>query len=330
MPEVLSTGKLADGREVKVIRIITPDLEVSDKIKRYFMGSFSYQNYRQYANDQMYWRLYYREALDGHTSDYVEDRHYLAEVEGTFAARIWFAYGKKRGRGNFGNVYTEPEYRQLGLMNMLMKPCMEDFHACTAKMLCCASGNQYAVASYVKNGFKLIYGGTSGPLCLGKVDFFEEEDRSYPGGEPLTVRAGQPDDQFDCDKFLFYTRAMYGHKRNKRVGLAASVTDYRKAFQECLSDNGVINVADTPSGNVAGYAFAINTFGDAVLDFTVHFGYMEQAPELLRRTAEDYKAKYGSEPLVFIAGTDIEREALVRAAGFKEVSKVPGHFTIFQ
>lgn len=329
MLDILQEGKLNDGRNFRIIRIVTPENNIPSRIIRYFMASFSYEKYRQYSKDQAYWRMYYREALDGHTAQYVEDRHYLAEIEGQFASRVWFAYNKKSGFGNFGNVYTETEFRCLGIMSKLLKPCAEDFQASSAKMLCCSTGTDYAANSYRKVGFDTIYGGVVGPMCISKVDFFQEEARQFPGDEPLTVRSGNPGDQFDIDKFLAYTKAMYGHKRNHHVGASALIPDYRTAFQEVLSDNGFINVAETPSGAVAGFAYAINLYGTFVMDFTLHFAYMAHGVELLRRTADDFASRFGEAPLIYIHPEDSERLELLRQAGFKEVAFVPGQFHIF-
>ena len=327
MLDIIQEGKLDDGRAYRLIRIVTPEASVPDRIIRYLMGSFSYEKYRQYVKDQAYWRLYYREALDGHTADSVVDYLYLAEVEGVFASRLWFAYNKESGFGNFGNVYTETEYRRLGLMTMLLKPCGKDFQASNAKMLCCATGGAYAANSYRKIGFETIFGGVVGPMCLAKVDFFEEEAKAFPGGEPLTVRPGRPGDQFDIDKFLAYSRAMYGNKHCHHVGVSALIPDYRTAFQEHLSENGPVNVAVTPSGYVAGFAYALNYYGESVMDFMLHPNYMDNGAELLQRTAAEFE---GDSPLVYLHHNDLEREQLVRNAGFAKVSDVPERFAIYR
>lgn len=333
MPELLKQAKLKDGRSVEIFRIVTPEPDVPDKVKRYIMASLSYEKYRQYVNDQAYWRLYYREALDGHTAEYVEDRLYYAEVEGQPAARLWYGYGRHNLRGNFGNVYTEPEYRRLGLMNMLLPYCVSDFQACPARTLCCASGNKYAVASYVKHGFKLIYGGETGPLCLGKAAFADETARAFLGGGPLgplTIRPGTPEDQFACDKFLFYCDAYFHFPRRHRVGVARRISDYRIAYQEHLSEAGPVNVAVNAQGVVVGYCFALNSFGEAVLDFELHPAYQSGAQELLRRTADEYQAAANAAPLLYLSPVDSERLELAQSAGFHAVANVPGRFIIFE
>ena len=328
MLDILQETKLADGRNVRITRIVTPEPNVPERAIRYLMGSLSFEKYRQYVKDQAYWRLYDREALDGHTADTVTDYFYFAEVDGQFAARLWFAYNKRSGFGNFGNVYTEAGFRRLGLMTMLLKPCVEDFHASGAKMLCCATGNVFAANSYRKVGFKTIYGGETGPMTITKVDFFEEDAKAFPGNEPLTIRPGTPGDQFDIDKFLAYSKAMYGFPRCHHVGIAAHISDYRIAFQEHLSGNGPINVAVTPSGYVVGFAYALNYYGETVLDFTTHPSYTENAAELLNRTAAEFEGP--QQPLLYIHVDDTERHALALKAGFSPVATIPERYSIYQ
>ena len=100
---------------------------------------------------------------------------------------------------------TEVQFRNRGIMMELLKFCLDAFYRSPAEMLCCASGNPYAVASYRKAGFELIYGGERGPLCLiRKGTFFEAAREAFQGARIAKVRCGTIGDQFDCDKFLAY------------------------------------------------------------------------------------------------------------------------------
>ena len=328
---ILSSQNLPDGSLLEVCRVITPDPAVPEEVVRYMIASLGYDTWRNAVNELAYWRLYYREALAGNSAPGVIDHLYLARVNGVYAARVWFAYSTRTGHGNFGNVFTEPEFRNRGLMKHLLQPCIEDFHASPAAMLCCTSGNPHAVPSYLKSGFVLIYGGTGGPLCLRKQGTFQEaESAAYPGGEPCSVRAGVLADQFECDKFLAYTRPMYRHPRDHRIGIASFISDYRIAFQEVLSGSGVVNAAETPSGAVAGYAFALRLYGQCVLDFRIHPAYIGAAAELLARTRDGFESKFQEKPCCFIASGDTEREAAVRSAGLVEAGKTEGFFTVYR
>ena len=125
---VLSEKKMADGRTLRVLRYVSPGDEVPERVVRYVIGSLGFDSYNEYIQTQAYWRSWYRESFEG-MLDGVESRLYLAEVDGVLAARVWFAYAREGGFGNFGNVYTETAYRRLGLLSELMAPCMADFDA---------------------------------------------------------------------------------------------------------------------------------------------------------------------------------------------------------
>ena len=119
--ELLEESILFTGEQLKVYRLITPSEKVVPKrVIQYMIASLGYDEYRKYVNDQNYWRLYYRTAFENKGA---VDHLYLAEVNGEFAARVWFAYSRKSGFGNFGNVCTETEHRKKGLMSILMKHC---------------------------------------------------------------------------------------------------------------------------------------------------------------------------------------------------------------
>ena len=133
---------LSDGREVRILRFISPGDDVPEDVIRYMIGSLGFDSYNKYIQVQAYWRSWYRESFDG-LLDGVFSHLYVAEVEGEYAARLWFAYSRENGLGNFGNVYTETRFRRLGLMGCLMAPCMADFDAAEdARLLCCSSGNR--------------------------------------------------------------------------------------------------------------------------------------------------------------------------------------------
>ena len=143
---VLSEKKMSDGRTLRVLRFVSPGDEVPERVVRYVIGSLGFDSYNEYIQTQAYWRSWYRESFEGRL-DGVESRLYLAEVDGVLAARVWFAYAREGGFGNFGNVYTETAYRRLGLLGELMAPCMADFEAARdARILCCWGATPVAVA----------------------------------------------------------------------------------------------------------------------------------------------------------------------------------------
>ena len=324
--ELLKESQLADGRSLRIYRQITPDTEpVPERLIRYVISSIGFDSYRKFVHDQNYWRLYYRTAFDGEGA---VDHLYVAEVDGTFAARVWFAYSPTSGFGNFGNVYTEPEFRRLGLMNELLFFCIRDFMDSPAKLLCCGTGNQFAAAAYRKVGFQMTYGGETGMMHIINPKYgshFRDLEKICFDGSPVTkVRLGTPGDQFDCDKFLVHTAAMRGKPRGT-AGPDAYVSEYRVAWQDHKIGNAVTAVAENANGTVVAYAYAVKAFGRNCLNFTVYPDNTGDVKELLEFTAAEFRKIFPGEPILMYLASNfsLQLEALEKA-GMKPVAQIPG------
>ena len=314
---VLSEKNMPDGRKLRILRFISPRDEIPEPVVRYLIGSLGFDSYNRYIQAQAYWRSFYREAFAGKLTD-VENHLYFAEVDGVLAARVWFAYSRRNGFGNFGNVYTETAYRRLGLMSELMIPCVADFEAAeAARILCCASGNKFAVASYLKHGFRLTYGGETGPLERTRrpgEDFFSIEKEVFADTRLASIRPGAPDDQFITDKFIAHTEPVW-NRLGVRRGPASAIPDYRVARIEAEIGSGTLRVACNAAGTVTGYAFGLASGGAGVLDFTAHAASFRDLPELIRDTAADFHAMQDMELFFYAFPEDAEKTAAVRGAG---------------
>ena len=277
---------LSRSGNVELFRLVSDSTGAPEDLKRYISASIGYDTYLKYAISQNYWRLYCRESLEGHLADEICDRYFLAKVNGQYAARMWYGWNKRTGRGNFGNVFTEPEFRHQGLMNLLLPELGRDFQRTSIRMMCCIARKDLGPI-YNRIGLRYLYG-ESGVMCASKDHSFAEEERAaYSDLSRLNIRPGRSGDQFDCDKFLVYTSKIYGNPLQYRIGPAAIIEDYRCAFMEKLSGNAVVNVLETGKGDPAGYAFAVWKFPQAVMDFTIHPDAMksEESCELLRKTS---------------------------------------------
>ena len=317
--KVMLEKTLSTGEKLRILRFVTPE-EIPERVIRYWIASFGFDTYRKAVFSLTYWRLYIREVFAGNFAKETVDHIYIAEVNGEYAARMWFAYSKKTRHGNFGHVYTEPAFRKRGLMSELLKICIADFKESPAEMICCASGNEGAVRAYVNSGFELIYGGTTGPLALLKKGKFEELTSRYfeKGNAPCIIREGTIGDQFECDKVLAYCRNVYCGKRNFRRGIAKLIPDFCTAYQEMLSGNGKVFVAENTQGAIVGYAYALNFNENGVFDFTWNSDYASEIPALLRKTADsvDFPVVLTLDP------DDKEKSELARKAGMTDA--VPG------
>jgi len=319
---VLLEKTMADGRALRVLRYVSPEDEVPERVVRYVIGSLGFDSYNKYIQAQAYWRSWYRESFEGKLGG-VASHLYLAEVDGVLAARAWFAYSRENGFGNFGNVYTETDYRRRGLLNELLTPCMADYDAAgDARILCCGSGNRVAVRTYLKRGFRLIYGGDAG--CMERTrrpgeDFFSIEREVFADVRLASIRPGAPADQFLADKFIAYTDPVIHGGLGARRGPAAAVPDFRTARIEAEIGNGVVNVACNAAGTVTGYCFALASGGAGRLDFTAHAASFPDVPELIRATAEEFHQGRDMELLFYAFPQDAEKIAAVTSAGGRRI-----------
>ena len=313
--KVMLEKTLSSGEKLRILRFVTPE-EIPERIIRYWIASLRFDTYRLYVSSISYWRLYFREVFAGNFAGETVDHIYIAEVNGEYAARMWFAYSQKTLHGNFGHVFTEPAFRKRGLMGELLKICLEDFKQSPATMICCASGSESVVRAYVNHGFELIYGGTTGPLALMKDGTFESVTAKLfdPAGGKCIIREGMIGDQFECDKVLAYSKNVYLGKRNLRRGIANLIPDFCTAYQEMLSGNGKVFVAENEHGAITGYAYALNFCGNGIFDFTWNGDYASEIPDLLRKTAAsvDFPVVLALDP------DDKEKIELARKAGMTD------------
>ena len=308
---------MPDGRTLRVLRFVSSGDDVPERVVRYVIGSLGFDSYNKYIQNQAYWRSWYRESFEGRLGG-VASHLYLAEVDGVLAARVWFAYAREGGFGNFGNVYTETAYRRLGLLGELMAACMADFDAARdARILCCWGGDPHAVRTYLKHGFRLTYGGETGFLERTRRpgdDFFSIEREVFADARLASIRPGAPADQFVADKFIAHTEPVL-RGLGARRGPAAAVPEFRVARIEAEIGNGVVNVACNAAGTVTGHCFALASGGAGLLDFTAHAASLPDVPELIRATAEAFHRERDMELLFHAFPEDAEKIAAVKSAG---------------
>jgi GNAT superfamily N-acetyltransferase len=330
--EIIDKGVLPDSRDYEILRIITPDENIPEEIIRYFIASFGFDNHRVAMYGLAFWRAYFRDSLANTYVPKVIDHHYIMKINGEYAGRLWFGYNTKTLRGNFGNVYTETAFRNQGVMKYLLRHFQADFAASPATMLCCESGNPYAVPAYLRCGFKLIYGGSRGPLALCKNGSFQDVEQAvFTGGDDAFIRPGEIGDQFECDKLLAYSDAVYHFPRHHKFGLGVLLSGFQTAYQETLCGNGgILNVLENSSGALPAYAFALDFFKEDFMDFRFHPAYMDKVPELLQRTAAEFTAKTGRQARCMIGIADTERLEIAARAGLTCVGGVDNVYKIFQ
>ena len=328
---ILEEKKLANGELLRILHWCSPE-KAPRKYMDYIAAAWGAENPK--LGQAFYtlngWRGYFQDAMQGKYYPDVIDHWFFAEIDGECAGRIWFAYSARSHRGNFGNVRTEPQYRQRGIMGELMKYCMAEIRRSPVKTLCCSTTNKFAAATYLKNGFHLIYGGETGPLCFSGEDLFlEQAKRAFAGNRITEIRPGGIGDQFDCDKFLTYIPELYHRELPVLTGPAALVDDYRLAYQEQIGGRSVVYVALNEQKECCGYAFSIMLAGGvAVLDFKIHPAYLTDAPRLIRAAAEAFYAKFGIFPVYYGLCSDTEKNKILLEAGMENTGSINGCLTI--
>ena len=294
--DILCEKQIGSGETLRILHWCSAE-KAPDKYKNYLLRSLGSENYKRNYYAIGSWRAYFADALDCVYYPEVVDHLFLAEIDGEIAGRIWFAYSAKSLRGNFGNVLTEEKFRKRGIMSELMKSCMEEINRSPVRTLTCATGSKFAAASYKKHGFYSVYGTETGVLCYSKGDsFLIETEKVFHPGRIKEIRPGRIGDQFDCDKFLAYSPEIRKRTYPYFGGPAASIEDFRSAYQESLGGRGVVFTALNEENECCGFAFGILYHGMPVVDFMLHPAYIDDGSKLLTATISAFKEKFGFIP----------------------------------
>jgi GNAT superfamily N-acetyltransferase len=271
-----------------------------------------------------------RQRLEGRYAQHCIDRYFVGEIDGRIVGQAW--YGLPRagtGVGNFGHVYTEPEFRGRGVATHLVRLLAEDFACSDGVCLLCGAGRE-SLPIYRRVGFQTIEPGAEhGPTVLlnpSAAGSFEElEQRYYLPGLAVQVRPGHAGDRHDCDRMLDFSPAARALRRRWRaVFIAARVPTFMDALFGVEDGRGLVTVLANAEGRIMGWAFALTLGSEAeeglkTLDLFVHPNYLADAPLLAARTAERAEGAYA-----FAAACDGEKVAALARAGFREEYRFRG------
>ncbi|MBP5640521.1 MAG: hypothetical protein J6X55_13635 [Victivallales bacterium] len=281
MKSVVAEKKLTSGEQARVVLIVPPE---EDGLRGMYEVSAEWKHY------------YNRAMIEGH-DQFIEDRVFIAEVDGVPVARLWYGWSKRTLRGNFGNIFTNYAHRKRGLLNFLLECFKADFDASPAQMLCChASG--WRIPVYEKFGLRVLHGNKENDAMgivkpeLGSCKLLM--NRLYADCTVASLRDGDCGDQFDCDKCLVYTDAMWRCSRSF-VFAGDQNSDYMTSLNRVLEKKGVIAVAENEAGAIVGYAAAIvnPSWTAAFLNWRYHPNVNRRdVVELLKFTLGKYKASF--------------------------------------
>jgi len=290
--ELVADILLSTGETLRIWHWCAPE-EMPTRYRDYIVSSFmllgSKENY--FAGG---WVNYIVSTTSGAEYPEIKDHWFIAEVDGLCAGRLWFAYAPKTGRGNFGNIETEPNYRRRGILTELMKAYAKEAEKCSdMKMLCCLVGKEYAADCYRKFGFETTDGSTKGAMCYCKNSNFNTESAMAFAGKQITkIRPGTRSDQYDIDKFLLFQDEIRNSAFHNFCGSATWFAEFRLIYQEVVNDRGVVFVAENGQGTIVAYAYALITNCTPFINFVCHPEYLDDADELLKQTAEEFHKKF--------------------------------------
>ncbi|MEI6502708.1 MAG: GNAT family N-acetyltransferase, partial [Armatimonadota bacterium] len=297
-----------------------------------------------------------RQRVLGQYADHCLDRYFIGEVENEIIGHAWYGLprvgqvcnlpggeGKLQtcptregvigGIGNFGHVYTNPEWRGQGVAREITRVLVDHFNAepTGGCLLCTASAESGHL--YQKFGFRFIPPtAQSGPMGLLKPSvaggFAELDEAYFAPGQPVTVREGHIGHRHDLDRMLDFSAPWLEARQHWHfVALASRVPTFISALHYVEDGRGLLNVLQTDTGSVVGYAFALNLGsrfeqGLRTFDFVVHPHYLEQANVLLEGTLR----RAGAPVYAFVAECDAAKLTALLAAGFVEHCRLPRAF----
>ena len=296
-----------------------------------------------------------RQRVQGQYVEHCVDRYFIGEVDGRIVGQAW--YGLPRvggfvpepaagsgtnpptrswGIGNFGHVYTEPEWRGEGVASEIVRVLVDHFQAePTGKCLLCSASAQSG-RIYRKYGFEFIPPtAESGAMGLVKGETFVElEARYFAPGRPVRVREGHIGHRHDIDRLMDFSPAWIEARRRWHFAfIASTVPTYIAALHKVEDGRGLLTVMQTDGGSIVGYAYVLNLGSPhephlRTLDFAVHPHYLAQAGTLLGETL-GMAAEADAAPVhAFVAACDEAKLTALLAAGFAVAYTFAGGFVL--
>jgi GNAT superfamily N-acetyltransferase len=289
-----------------------------------------------------------KQRLQGHYAKYCVDKFFVGEIEGKIVGQVWYGYSNSgTGIANFGEVYTEPEYRRRGISRELMKVFINDFWNSPAVAALCTAGDM-AAGMYMQFGFQTVVPGTSyGPMILIRKglaeNFAEFEKEYYKPGSAVSVVPGTMKHRHDIDTLLRYSTILRRRRENwasisgsgarlaGRVGPAYGVPNYMEACFMAEDGKGQVFVAVTDQGNVVGWAFLLNPASQweqksMVFDYEIAPTYTGSAGLLVRESMRLAGEGGAQRAWAWYRASDSGKIDPLLAAGFAEAGRLPDYF----
>jgi ribosomal protein S18 acetylase RimI-like enzyme len=314
MLTALTEVTLRSGAPLAILLVEPPAADYADRLLHFLehKGDDSFRGIRQ--------------RLEGMYAPHCADRYFVGEVAGRIVGQAWYGLAREAGWGvgNFGHVYTEPDFRGQGVASEIVRVLVAHFQSepLGKCLLCSASAESGRM--YRQFGFEFIPPtAQSGPMGLVKGETFAAlEQRYFAPGRPVVVGEGHIGHRHDLDRMMDFSPAWIEARRRWHFAfIASTVPTYMAALHAVEDGRGLLRVLLTQDGSVVGYAFVL-TLGTPheprlkTLDFAVHPHYLDQAEMLLGETLCAAQQEGLREVRAFVAACDEAKLDALQAAGF--------------
>lgn len=161
-----------------------------------------------------------RYRISGQSADECHDVYYVAHEDGKAVSRHWMGWGKhKEAVGNWGNFFTDEEYRGKGIGGQVLKAWHEDFKNTENLPLCFMCSASESLAKYYSRfGFvPAIDNAEYGPLYMPV------------GSSPKTFRKFTEWYYKPCEN-LFHKKASVGYRHEIDCLLRFALQNENTAF----------------------------------------------------------------------------------------------------
>lgn len=280
-----------------------------------------------------------KQRLQGMYVQHCLDRYFVGEVEGRIVGQAWYGLPLSgTGVGNFGHVYTEPEWRGQSVAHEIVRVLVDHFMAepLGQCLLCSASAESGRI--YRRFGFEFTHpGAESGSMALVKPEaggsFAELEQRYFAPGLPVQVREGHIGHRHDLDRLMDFSPAWIEARRRWHFVLAGStVPTYMAALHRVEDGRGLVTVLENEAGSIVGYAFVLSLGSPLephllTCDFAVHPHYLANAETLLEDTLY-LSREMAPAVYAFVAMCDETKYGLLQAVGFTAEYAFPDAFVL--
>lgn len=275
-----------------------------------------------------------RQRVLGQYVEHCLDRYFVGEVDGQIVGQAWYGLPRQgTGVGNFGHVYTDPAWRGQGVAGEITRVLVEHFNAEPTGVCLLCTASEQSGRIYRRFGFEFIPPtNNSGSMGLIKPEvagsFAELDERYFAPGQEVSVREGHIGHRHDIDRLLDFSAPwIEARQRWHFVMLASRVPTFISALHYVEDNRGLITVLQTASGNVVGYAFALNLGSRyektlKTFDFVLHPHYLHEAPRLIEETAQ----RVAGPVHAAVAVCDEKKLAALLQAGFVEVQRLEAAF----